>query len=73
MRKYLLLSAAVVFVGSNAWAEEVAPNDCCNDACTCHWSYDADSKTINITGTGAMKDYSYSKKDDGHYHTNSPW
>lgn len=70
------LSLALALMCSNVWAEEVelpTSGICGATAADCSWSYDAKTKTINITGTGEMKGYSYSKKDDGQYHTNAPW
>ena len=40
MRKYSLLFIFSVFV-FNAYADD----DCCNKECTCHWDYDAETKT----------------------------
>ena len=65
----LFLFASLLLLGGvTAWAQTSGP---CGTNAT--WSYDSSTKTLTISGTGAMTDYVFQNATDGVSKTNAPW
>ncbi|WP_290912297.1 leucine-rich repeat protein [Eubacterium sp.] len=62
LMSFVMLFSVISSVNLSAYAEESATSGKCGD--NVYWSYDEGSKTLTISGTGAMYDYSYN---------NPPW